>query len=246
MTAGVAYSHSIPESAGVPDWIWAVPVRQARPEPPVKEDSHTPRDTVEPTSEESDFALLCQAQAGSRESFETLVVRYRHPVARLAARFLPDAADAEDLTQDAFVRAYCHLHQVKVGVPFRNWLMRLTVNLCLDRLRYRRRRPEHLVSQIQSEDPNWAENQLGKDAAEIFQRLESSREARALLRLVIPRLSRNDQLLLHLLYGEQLEVPEVAELLGWSTVNVRVRAFRARRSLKRIIEGLLAGREGKP
>lgn len=191
--------------------------------------------------ESTDAELLQAAQAGSRQAFETLVLRYRLWVTRLAARFLPNPADAEDLAQDAFVRAFANLSRCRPGVPFRNWLMRLTVNLCLDRLRYRRRRPERSASQVYEEDAGWLENRLDRDAENLYRRLESEREARELLRRVIPRLSAEDQALLHLLYGEELEVPEVAQMMGWSAVNVRVRAFRARRKLKRILEELLEG-----
>ncbi len=191
------------------------------------------------SSSATDQELLREAQAGSRQAFETLVLRYRLWVTRLAARFLPNPADAEDLAQDAFVRAFANLSRCRPGVPFRNWLMRLTVNLCLDRLRYRRRRPERSASQMHEEDGGWMDNRLDRDAEALYRRLESEREARDLLRRVVPRLSPADQVLLHLLYGEELEVPEVAQLMGWSAVNVRVRAFRARRQLKRILEEML-------
>lgn len=218
---------------------WARPDLDLFSEPPLVSEGRSSTTAGEIAGSDSDDELLNQARAGSLQAFEALALRYRSVVTRLAARFLPNPEDAEDLTQDALIRAYSHLNQVKAGVPFRSWLMRITVNLCLDRLRYCRRRPEHVVSQVMSEDPHWVENRLFADAEDLHVRLESAREARELLHRVLPRLSPNDQTLLHLLYGEQLEVPEVAELMGWSAVNVRVRAFRARRSLKRVLEELL-------
>jgi RNA polymerase sigma-70 factor (ECF subfamily) len=191
----------------------------------------------------SDEALVERVRAGSDEAFEELILRHRSLITRVARRYVSSLADAEDLAQDAFVRAYQKLAKLKPGVPFKNWVIRITVNLCLDRLRKQKRHPEESASQMNQEDSTWLERRLGAHSREAHQRRSEARDARELLKKVLPQIAPKDQAVLQLLYGEGLDVSEVAELLGWTEVNVRVRAFRARRTLRRALETLIDGQE---
>ncbi len=194
-------------------------------------------------SELSDELLVERARAGSDEAFEELILRYRSLLTRVARRYVSSLADAEDLSQDAFVRAYQKLSKLKSGVPFKNWIIRITVNLCLDRLRKLKRHPEESASQMKMEDSTWLERMMSDHSREAERRRTDARDARELLKKVLPKIAPKDQAILRLLYGEGLDVSEVAEMLGWTEVNVRVRAFRARRTLKRELETLIDGKE---
>jgi RNA polymerase sigma-70 factor, ECF subfamily len=191
----------------------------------------------------SDEMLVERARAGSDEAFEELILRYRSLITRVARRYVSSLADAEDLAQDAFVRAYQKLAKLKPGVPFKNWVIRITVNLCLDRLRKQKRHPEESASQMNQEDSTWLERRLGSHSKEEAKRKSEARDARELLRKVLPEIAPKDRAILQLLYGEGLDVSEVAELMGWTEVNVRVRAFRARRTLRSALEALIDGQE---
>lgn len=199
-------------------------------------------DTREPSAL-SDEVLVERARAGSNEAFEELIIRYRSLLTRVARRYVSSLADAEDMAQDAFVRAYVKLSKLKPGVPFKNWIIRITVNLCLDRIRKLKRHPEESASQMKQEDSTWLERMLGDHSREEAKRKSEARNARELLKKVLPKIAPKDQAVLQLLYGEGLDVSEVADLLGWTEVNVRVRAFRARRTLKRELETLIDGNE---
>ncbi|MFZ0427393.1 MAG: sigma-70 family RNA polymerase sigma factor [Acidobacteriota bacterium] len=191
----------------------------------------------------TDEGLVERARAGSDEAFEELILRYRSLVTRVARRYVSNLADAEDLAQDAFVRAYQKLGKLKPGVPFKNWVIRITVNLCLDRIRKLKRHPEETASQMDEREPNWLDRRLSAHSKDEEKRRNDARDAQELLRKVLPTIAPKDQAVLHLLYGEGLDVAEVAELLGWTEVNVRVRAFRARRTLKKALETLIDGSE---
>ncbi len=193
--------------------------------------------TVEATR--SDEELVALALEGLEEAFESLVLKYRGQVTRVARRFFPDPGDAEDQAQEAFVRAYQNLHKLKKGIPFRNWLVRVTINLCLDRLRRLKRRPEKPVSRVSKEGLKWIERRLHSESQQAQKQQEQRREAKELLEHVVLRLAPSEQAILHLLYGEELDSSEVADLLGKSSVNVRVTAFRARRTLRKALEELV-------
>jgi len=91
-----------------------------------------------------DRALVDAARAGSELAFETLVGRYRAPVLRLAYRLTHDADEANDIAQDAFLRAYRRLNEFHPDRPFGRWLFVIARNASLDAIR-RRRRAARLV-----------------------------------------------------------------------------------------------------
>jgi len=187
----------------------------------------------------SDEQLVAMTGEGSDKAFEELVLRHRRMITGVSRRFFPNIEDAEDVAQDAFVKAFTSLDKLKSGVPFRHWLVRLTINLCLDRLRKEKRRRDKPVAHFDTDEAGWLERQLSGQSKEELDRVQSSREARELLKRVLGKVSEKDQVILKLLYGEGMQVAEVAELLDLSSVNVRVRAFRARRTVRSALERLL-------
>lgn len=186
-------------------------------------------------TELGDEKLVSLALAGSAQAFEVLVLRHRYKVTATARHFFPQLADAEDLAQDAFIRAYTNLTSLRAGVPFKNWLLKITVNLCLDQLRKQKRRREIVSSQLNSEQRQWPQPQWSSVQENEQLRFERISDARALLARVLDRLSPKDRAVLYLLYDEERSVAEIAKLLGWSKSNVKVRAFRARRALRTAI-----------
>ena len=160
----------------------------------------------------------------------------------VASRFFPQPHDAEDLAQEAFVRAFTQLDKLKEGVPFLNWLLRITINISLDRIRHQRRRPEFSESQIGSDESQSIERHMLTSSKSLQERTAEALEAATLLEKVRNKLPAKDQAVLYLLYDEDRDVAEVAEILGWTRSNVKVRAFRARRFLKRELEELLEQR----
>jgi len=89
-----------------------------------------------PTDEE----LMAQACAGDATAFALLVRRHESPLFNYLRRFLQDAADAEDIFQEAFLKVHTHRDRFRHGAPFKPWLYRIATNLAKDRLRYRKRR----------------------------------------------------------------------------------------------------------
>jgi len=185
-----------------------------------------------------DDELVARTRAGDREAFEGLVLRYRRLITRVAGRFFPRIEDAEDIAQETFFKAFLNIEKLKAGVPVRNWLMRIAVNLCLDRLRRLKSRPEKSMSEVSTEDESWLDRHSRAIAEEHLASDAGHRDAEELLRMILPRIPEKEQALLHLLYGEGMSVSEVAEIMGWSEVNVRVRAYRTRRALKQAFDEL--------
>jgi RNA polymerase sigma-70 factor (ECF subfamily) len=173
-----------------------------------------------------DETLVAETLAGNHDAFAELVARYRRRVFHTAARFARDHHQLDDIAQEVFVRAFRHLAKFRRDAPFAHWLARITVSACYDFLRKERRVREQVPLDAQHLDLRDAGAEAGAAA----------RRARELLDVAMRRLSPPERLVLTLCELEERPVREVALLTGWSESNVKVRAFRARQNLKRILE----------
>ncbi len=164
----------------------------------------------------TDAALLAASRRGDRAAFGELVRRHERHVFRLAGRVLRDAAEVEDVAQETFLRAWARLESYRGDAPFEHWLTRICLRVSYDCLR---RRPDR-------------ETTLAVDPPAPRPDPDARLEVEALL----AELSPADRMVLLLLDGEGWSVGEIAARLGWTAVNVKVRAHRARRRLRRRLE----------
>ncbi len=174
----------------------------------------------------SDEAIVAASLRGDDDAFAELVARHKRRVFATAARFARDDHQLDDICQEVFVRAFRHLGKFRGDAPFAHWLARITVSACYDFLRKERRVRE----QVSLDASVFELPDRGIDAA-----LAAAR-ARELLDYGLRRLSPDERLIITLAEIEERPMREIAELTGWSESNVKVRAFRARQNLKRILE----------
>jgi RNA polymerase sigma-70 factor (ECF subfamily) len=163
------------------------------------------------------------ALAGDHRGAEVLVARYQMDVYNTTLRILGNPADAEDATQDVFVRALTRLDQYRPGEPFGAWLFGIARNRSIDLLR--RRRPE-----VDLDAAPGAARASGSVEALALGRLERER-----LRLALDRLSPRDRALLVLRYWEDQPVEAIAEALGMTEGAAKVALLRARRALAAVL-----------
>lgn len=172
-----------------------------------------------------DEALVAATLGGEEDAFAELVRRHKRRVFGTASRFARDAHQLDDICQEVFLRAFRNLAKFRGDAPFEHWLARITVSACYDFLRKERRVREH-VSLDTHELPLY---DTSLDAA------IAAGRARELVDFAMQRLSPDERLILTLAEIEERSVREIAELTGWSESNVKVRAFRARQSLKKVL-----------
>ncbi|MBV8200110.1 MAG: sigma-70 family RNA polymerase sigma factor [Acidobacteria bacterium] len=166
--------------------------------------------------------LIRATLAGDEEAFAALVRRHQGRVFRLAGRFFRQRQDVEEVAQETFLRAWLKLGTYSARAPFEHWLTRLCLRCAYDRLR--RPGPSPAASGTYDE----LQSPLAATAADPTARLEVER--------LLAGLQPADRFLLVLLEAEGWSVKEIAERLGWSRVNVKVRAHRARQRLRRVLE----------
>ena len=171
--------------------------------------------------EPTDERLIQSTLAGDDEAFAELVRRHKRKVFGIAARFARNDTELNDICQEIFVKAYQNLKGFRSEAPFEHWVSRIAVRSCYDFLRATRRDRENLAL---------VEIEIG------VQPDGNVEHARELLQWAMAKLSADERLVITLLELEERSVRETAELTGWSESNVKVRAFRARQALKKILE----------
>lgn len=180
-----------------------------------------------------DQPLVTAAQGGDPAAFGGLIAAHKSRVFATASKYARNHHELEDLAQDIFIKAWKGISSYRGDAPFEHWLMRVAVRACFDFLRRNRKRREHEVSRD-------ALMEAGHLPAEGIEPQKTAEYSDALLevRRAMAMLPPKERHVLTLLELEDRTVKEVAALTGWSEGNVKVRAFRARKALRMLIERL--------
>jgi RNA polymerase sigma-70 factor (ECF subfamily) len=174
--------------------------------------------------EDADLVRLCQN--GDMAAFEQLFHKYQERVYGTALRMMSNKEDALDLTQEIFLKAYQNIHKFKSTSAFSTWLYRLSVNLCIDELRKRKRFAntvplEEAVSQADANTPE--DYAISKERErQVWKALNSLKE--------------KERAIIILRDMEGLSYKEIAEVFRCSLGRVKSRLHEARQSLKAILE----------
>jgi RNA polymerase sigma-70 factor (ECF subfamily) len=188
---------------------------------------------AETSSELSDEAVVARVLAGETALFEIVMRRYNQRLYRVARSILRDDSEAEDVMQEAYVRAYQHLNQFAGRAKFSTWLTRIAVHEALARS-YRRNRFADLTAK-DSADPSPLGDPMNNIPTKTANPEEqvSSSELRGLLEKAILQLPESYRSVLMLRDLEELSTADTAECLQISEENVKVRLHRARALLRR-------------
>lgn len=183
---------------------------------------------------DTDVALVRRAREGDYLAFERLFERHRALVYRFAYQMTSRRDDAEDIVQEAFVRAYQNLHRYRDEAKFTTWLLRIVTNLCTDQARMSQRRTV-LEQQEAVGALDWMT--IG-DVDDPVQNLEDARRKQALGK-ALRALPEHHRSVIILRDIEEREYPEIASILGCTIGGAKLRVLRARRALKDRIAPLL-------
>jgi RNA polymerase sigma-70 factor (ECF subfamily) len=189
----------------------------------------TPTTSIPAGFDES--ALVAQAKAGDQSAFSELVRRYERKIYRLAKNITRNDEDAEDVLQDAFLKAYTHLNNFKGDSKFYTWIVRIAVNEALMRLRKRKNdRSVPLDEPVDlGEETVTREIAVWEDNPE---HQYSQEEWRRILDEAIDTLKPDFRTVFVLRDIEELSTEETAETLGISVPAVKSRLLRARLALR--------------
>ncbi len=179
------------------------------------------------TERANELAELAAAQRGDGEAYRKIVERYQSLIGTQMRRFTRDMAERDALVQDVFVEAYFSLSSFRGRSPFEHWLRKVAV-----RVGYRfwnSRARTRATPQLS--DEQW--EQLRGSVAEPVTNSAAAELVQELLEMLTPP----DRLVLTLIYLDGCTMAEAAERAGWTTIGTKVRASRARKKLRDLLEG---------
>jgi RNA polymerase sigma-70 factor (ECF subfamily) len=187
--------------------------------------------------EQSDLELVKRAQRGERGAFDLLVLRYQHKVVKLVARLLRDPTEAEDVAQEAFVKAYRALASFRGDSAFYTWLYRIAVNTARNSMASRQRRPlDYEADLSETEQSNVASRMSHSDTPEAT---ALSDEIHATVNRAVAELPEDLRTAIILREIEGLSYEEIAAAMDCPVGTVRSRIFRAREAIDRNLKPLL-------
>jgi RNA polymerase sigma-70 factor (ECF subfamily) len=159
-------------------------------------------------------------------------------VIRIVRNHLPFRTDEEDLAQEVFVQFFRTLDRYDTSQPLENWMSRLALNVCLKALRSRRRRPELRWADLSEEERAVVDSLLHSPDEASAAPLSAGSDAKALMARMLDSLSAEDRLVVTLLHLEEKSLKEIQALTGWSSIVIRMRAYRARGRLRKMFAAL--------
>jgi RNA polymerase sigma-70 factor (ECF subfamily) len=181
---------------------------------------------------QTDSELIKAVLAGDTSSFEPLIAKYQPRVFATARKYARRETEVEDIVQEVFIKAFTKLNTFRGESPFEHWLMRLTVRTCYDYLRAHQRNREQVLAEITEEEVQWLE----KVSSTVDPEAEhSAAAARLLIQKLLEHLSPESRLIIQLLEIEEKSLKEIAQLTGWSLPMIKVRAFRARAAMRKML-----------
>ena len=187
--------------------------------------------------EDSDLVLVRAVQTGDDRAFDELLRRHTDALYRFVRRYVESDADAEDLTQEAFVRAYFGVRSFSSRAKFLTWLFRIAHNLCIDFLRSRRslgvRKPFSVDEPDRLKQMARLESTLASPAQELTKREKVAAVDRAIQQLPV-----NLRIPLVLVAVEGFSYRAAASVLQISSKAVEMRLYRARKVLLKQLTAL--------
>jgi RNA polymerase sigma-70 factor, ECF subfamily len=187
-------------------------------------------------SSADDQALVKAAQKGDTGAFEELVARHRDKIYARALSMMRNEDDAIDLSQEAWVKAWQRLNQFQGDSSFATWLTRITINLCLDRIRKQKRQRVESIEAM-DEESGGGERQMPVVTVNPSERLERG-ELRQRIDKALNELSEVHRTVLVLHEFEDMEYKNIARTMNCSIGTVMSRLFYARRKMAALLADL--------
>jgi len=181
-----------------------------------------------------DTVLMREAQQGNTAAFEELVQQYDRAVLRLAIHLTGSQEDAQDIYQEAFLRAYINLPRFRFECSFYTWIYRIVTNLCLDHLRKKNSRARDVTTIV---SPDGEEEEVLNRMPDHHpgaspERSLIGRELRRCIRRALGKLSPRERMVFELKHYHGLKLRTVADLLNTTEGTIKNTLFRANHKLR--------------
>ncbi|MBU4305825.1 MAG: RNA polymerase sigma factor [Candidatus Omnitrophica bacterium] len=184
-----------------------------------------------------DEELVTKAQDGDADAFRCLVERHKERAVRLCFSVVGNLNDAQDISQEAFIRVYRNIGAFKLKARFSTWFYRILINLCRDWLKSRKR-SRLVLDRHDAEDKN-SVNEMPDNTSPDAARTLLNKELSKKINEAIIQLSPKQQLVFKLKHKQGVKVEEIALMLDMNSSTVKVHLFRAMQTLQKKLCGYL-------
>ena len=196
------------------------------------------------STEQSDLALVERVQRGDRSAFDVLVLRYQQKVLKLIMRYIRDAMEAEDVAQEAFIKAYRALPNFRGDSAFYTWLYRIAINTAKNTLVSNKRRP--IDYDVDLQDPDQYALQARLSDGETPEHLVLTDEIRETVNGAMAELPEDLRTAIVLREIDGLSYEAIAASMDCPVGTVRSRIFRAREAIDRKLRPIFDAGLGRP
>ena len=177
---------------------------------------------------ETDETIIGQVLNGNRNAYALLVDKYKDRVYSLALGIVRNSELAEEIAQDAFVKAFGSLRKFRKESGFSTWIYRITYNTAISELRKKKR-----IGQVAEEQ---FENLASTHASETHEEVNEKEARLEMIEKAVKSLPPEEQLMVTLYYLEENSVQQISKVTGFSASNVKVKLFRLRKKLRQMVE----------
>lgn len=176
--------------------------------------------------------IIAKVKEGDLNAFNVLIDEYKDMAFTLALKLMKSREDAEEVAQDAFLKAYQKIHQFEGKAKFSTWLYTIVYHTALTRLRKKKIPIEH-------SEYTQSENLVAYSESDAEWRRLQKQERSSYIQQALTALSREDQVAITLFYLNENSLQEICEITQWELSNAKVRLHRARKRLLKALEELL-------
>lgn len=195
--------------------------------------------SVSKFASQDDESLVESSRAGNLAAFDEIVLRHQVMISRCLFRFCPHQSDLQDLVQDTFIKAFRKLDLWQPTAPFENWLRKIAYNTGYDYFRKSRRETEY-VRKALSDGVGDFEEQMRRPKHSV-----SDYEKSDLAQMMLSLLKPEDRLILTLQYLQSMSLDEIGAQMEWGLSKTKVKSFRARKRLNKLLEEYGISNEAK-
>jgi len=179
-------------------------------------------------SSKPDSYYISQTLNGNVNAFAFLIEKYKHMVFTLSIRIVKNREEAEEISQDVFVKAYTNIKGFKGDSKFSTWIYKIAYYASLDAIKKSKRQVNtESIDEIYEGDLGVLQNALSY--------LEEQ-ERKSIIKKSLLKLNEDEQVILTLYYFEEMPLKEISEVVNLSLDNIKVKLFRARKKLATILE----------
>lgn len=176
--------------------------------------------------------IIARVKEGDLSAFNVLIDEHKAMAFTLALKLMKSREDAEEVTQDAFLKAYKNIRQFEGKSKFSTWLYTIVYNTALSKLR-KKKLP------MDGTGLTALDNQQGFSETDVEWRKLQKQERASYIKLALDSLKEEDRMVITLFYLSENSLQEICEITGWELVNVKVKLHRARKRLLTALEVML-------